>query len=119
MFYWSSISKTKSNEELKVVLIDGEEILQCYQTIRDQAALTDKRIIIFDKQGLTDKKTEIYSLPYRSIDMRSTENADKLFDVNAELELRTEAGRFRIRVDPKFDIKEFDWILGNTILNRQ
>ncbi len=28
-----------------------------------------------DKQGLTGKKAEIYSTPYRSIDMWSTENA--------------------------------------------
>ena len=65
------------------------------------SALMNKRIIIFDRQGLTGKKIEIYSIPYRSIDMWSTENAGKLFDIDAELELWTKAGHFKINVDKK------------------
>ena len=104
---------------MKETLIDGEEILQCYQTVRDQAALTNKRIIIMDKQGMTGSKVEIYSLPYRSIDMWSTENAGKLFDINAELELWTKAGHFKIKVNSNCDIREFDQILGKAILSNQ
>ena len=67
----------------------------------------NKRIIIFDRQGLTGKKIEIYSIPYRSIDMWSTENAG----------LWTKAGHFKINVDKKCNIREFDTILGNAILD--
>lgn len=66
---------------------------------------------------LTDgKKIEIYSLPYRSIDMWSSENAGKLFDLDSELELWTKAGHFKLKLSSKCDIREFDRILGNAIL---
>lgn len=117
IYVWTFKTKTSPSPEMLSVLMPNEEVKQCYQTIRDQACLTDKRIIIFDKQGLTGKKIEIYSLPYRSIDMWSTENAGKMFDVNAELELWTKAGHFKINLDPACDIREFDRILGEAILN--
>ncbi|MGI6509783.1 MAG: PH domain-containing protein [Erysipelotrichaceae bacterium] len=113
---WTFSAKAKPSQEIISILMPGEEILQCYQTIRDQAALTNKRIIVMDKQGLTGKKVEIYSLPYRSIDMWSSENAGKLLDFNSELELWTKAGRIKINLSPKCDIREFDRILGNAIL---
>ena len=116
LYMWTFISKAEPSPEMNAILTDGEHILQCYQTVRDQACLTNKRIIIMDKQGLTGKKVEIYSLPYRSIDMWSSENAGKLFDINSELELWTKAGHFKIKVDPKCDIREFDRILGKAIM---
>lgn len=116
---WTFLKKVKPDKAMKEILVEGEEILQCYQTVRDQAALTNKRIIIMDKQGMTGSKVEIYSLPYRSIDMWSTENAGKLFDINAELELWTKAGHFKIKVNSNCDIREFDQILGKAILSNQ
>lgn len=116
---WTFLKKVEPDKAMKEILVEGEGILQCYQTVRDQAALTNKRIIIMDKQGITGSKVEIYSLPYRSIDMWSTENAGKLFDINAELELWTKAGHFKIKVNSNCDIREFDQILGKAILSNQ
>ena len=116
---WTFLKKVEPDKAMKEILVEGEEILQCYQTVRDQAALTNKRIIIMDKQGMTGSKVEIYSLPYRSIDMWSTENAGKLFDIIAELELWTKAGHFKIKVNSNCDIREFDQILGKAILSNQ
>lgn len=113
---WTFIAKAEPEAEILSILTEGEEILQCYQTVRDQAALTNKRIIIMDKQGITGKKIEIYSLPYRSIDMWSSENVGKLFDLNSELELWTKAGHFKLKLNPNCDIREFDRILGKAIL---
>lgn len=113
---WSFVSKCEPSDDIYEVLLDGEEILQCYKTVRDVAALTNKRLIIRDAQGLTGKKVEIYSLPYLSIDMWSSENMGKI-DFNAELELWTKAGHFKLKVASKCDIREFDRILGNAILN--
>lgn len=112
---WTFISKAEPSQELIQLLCDGEEILQCYKTARDVAALTNKRLIIMDKQGITGKKIEIYSLPFRSIDMWSSENAGKI-DINAELELWTKAGHFKLKVNSKCDIREFDRILSREIL---
>ena len=61
---WSFIEKAEPAQEMLSVLVPGEEILQCYKTNRDMSALTNKRIIIFDRQGLTGKKIEIHSLSF-------------------------------------------------------
>lgn len=113
---WSFLQKCDPNEDILSMLVDGEVVTHCYKTVRDIAALTNKRIIIRDSQGFTGKKIEIYSLPYRSIDMWSTENAGKLLDINAELELWTKAGHFKIKVSSKCNVREFDEILSNAIL---
>lgn len=98
------------------MLVEGEEIIQCYSTVRDKAALTNKRLIICDAQGVIGKKKEIYSLPYKSIDMWSSENSGT-FDLDTELDLWTKAGHFKLKLSSKCDIREFDRILGNSVLN--
>lgn len=113
---WTFMSKTEPTKDLLNMLVDGEEVLHCYKTIRDIAAFTNKRLIVRDAQGLTGKKVEIYSLPFRSIDMWSTENAG-LLDFNAELELWTKAGHFKLKVSSKCDIREFETVLGKAILD--
>ena len=114
---WTFNTKSKPTKELTELLVTGEEILQCYKTVRDVAALTNKRILIMDKQGFTGKKIEIYSIPYRSINMWSSENAGGIFDTTAELELWTREGHFKINLNPSCDIREFDRILGEGILS--
>lgn len=113
---WTFLSKTEPTDDLKDMLIEGEEILHCYKTVRDIAAVTNKRLIVRDAQGIKGKKIEIYCLPFRSIDMWSTENAGKLLDMNAELELWTKAGHFKLKVNKSCDIREFDEILSKAIL---
>lgn len=62
------------------------------------------------------KKVETYSLPYKSINMYSTENAGKIFDVNSEVELWTRAGHIKINLGKKINIREFDKIISEAIL---
>lgn len=112
---WTFRIKCQPNAEIEELLTEGEIILQCYSTIRDIAALTNKRLIICDTQGIIGKKKEVYSLPYRSIDMWSSENAGT-FDLDTELELWTKAGHFKLKLSSKCDIREFDRILGKAIL---
>lgn len=79
------------------------------------AVVTNKRIIIADKQGITGKKVEIYTIPFRSIDMYSSENAGKI-DFNAEIELWTKAGKFKLNLKKGVDIRKLDRIIGQNIL---
>lgn len=113
---WTFRFKCEPNAEIKSLLVEGEEIIQCYSTVRDKAALTNKRLIICDAQGVIGKKKEIYSLPYKSIDMWSSENSGT-FDLDTELDLWTKAGHFKLKLSSKCDIREFDRILGNSVLN--
>jgi hypothetical protein len=68
------------------LLLDSEEVVAAFATIRDFGVFTNKRIIVADKQGLTGRKIEYYTIPYRSIVIYSMENAGTL-DLDLELEL--------------------------------
>ncbi len=72
--------------EFQKILAPGEKIEKAYRLIRDMFLFTDKRLILVDKQGLTGKKTEYHSVPYRSITHFSIETAGN-FDLDAELKI--------------------------------
>lgn len=113
---WVFISKCKIPEDIVDVLAPGEVAVAAYRTLRDSATFTDKRIIIRDVQGLTGKKIEIYSIPYSSINMWSTETAGLLFDLSAEVELWTRAGQIKITLQKGVDVREFDRLIAHCIL---
>ena len=113
---WTFVSKCPIPQDVNELLIEGEVALHAYKTIRDSAIFTNKRLIVRDAQGLTGKKVEIYSIPYSSIEMYSTENAGKILDFNAEVELWTRAGHIKINLNKNVDIREFDRIIANAIL---
>lgn len=83
---WTFVSECPIPTDLGPILVEGEQPWAAYKTFRDSAIFTNKRLIVRDAQGMTGKKVEIYSLPYSSINMWSSENAGKI-DFNAELEL--------------------------------
>lgn len=60
--------------DVQELLINGEVAERAFRTVRDVAIFTNKRLIVKDVQGLTGSKVEIYSLPYSSVHMWSTEN---------------------------------------------
>ena len=82
----SEVNVAKLNEELKDLLIPSESIEEAYKVIRDLIIFTNKRLILIDKQGMTGKKTEIHSYPYKSIIHFSVETAGT-FDLEAELKI--------------------------------
>jgi len=76
----------KLQEELKDLLIPNETIKNAYKVIRDTFIFTNKRLILIDKQGVTGKKTEYHSIPYKNILHFSVETAGT-FDLDAELKI--------------------------------
>ncbi|WP_368645738.1 PH domain-containing protein [Alkalibacterium putridalgicola] len=113
---WTFISECDIPKDVDSMLVPGEEAVAAYKTIRDSAVFTNKRIIIRDAQGLTGKKVEIYSIPYSSINMWSTENAGKMLDFNAEVELWTRAGHLKINLKKGVDIRKFDNLIASAVL---
>lgn len=53
--------------EVQALLIDGEEAVMAFQTVRDQLVFTNKRIIAIDVQGLTGRRKSFSSMPYSKI----------------------------------------------------
>lgn len=49
------------------LLIEGEEVVMAFQTVRDQLVFTNKRIITIDVQGITGKRKSFSSMPYSKI----------------------------------------------------
>lgn len=66
------------------VLIEGEQVLIAFKTVRDLVFLTNYRLCTVNVQGLTGRKVEIESVPYRSITRWSIERAGT-FDMDADL----------------------------------
>ena len=73
-------------EEYGHLLIDAEEIEMGFVLFRDVFVFTSFRLILIDKQGVSGKKIEMKSMPYKSISRFSLETAGT-FDRDAELKI--------------------------------
>lgn len=113
---WTLVSECPIPQDVTALLVQGEVAVAAYKTIRDTAVFTNKRLVVKDVQGLTGKKVEIYSLPYSSINMWSTENAGGFLDFNAEVELWTRAGHIKVKLQKGVDIRKFDMLIANALL---
>ncbi|HOA90195.1 MAG: PH domain-containing protein [Bacillota bacterium] len=112
---WTFLQETSVPKEVEEVLLEGEVVEACYKTIRDVAVITNKRIMVADRQGITGKKVEIYTIPFKSIVMYSSENGG-IIDLNSELELWTRVGRFKLNLNRKVDIRKLDRIIAKHVL---
>lgn len=79
-------TKDRFEKELDPILIHGEEVIDCYKSVRDGVIFTNKRIIVISVEGVTGKKKDITSFPYSKIQAFSVESSG-VFDIDSELEL--------------------------------
>jgi Bacterial PH domain len=117
MLAWTFMSEVPIPDDLAPILVEGEKPIAAYKTFRDSAVFTTKRLIVRDAQGLTGKKVEMYSLPYSAINMWSSENAGRMLDFNAEIELWTRAGHVKVKVNKGVDIRKLDHLISTAVLN--
>lgn len=113
---WAFMAECPIPHDIGPILVQGEQPVAAYRTMRDSAVFTNKRIIVRDAQGLTGKKVELYSLPYSAINMWSSENAGT-FDLDAEIELWTRAGHIKIRLGRHVDVRRLDHLMSHMVLN--
>ena len=113
---WTFFNEVPVPKDVDAMLVPGETAYKAFRTLRDSAIFTDRRLIVRDSQGVTGKKVEIYSLPYSAINMWSSENAGKLLDLNAEIELWTRAGHIKIKVGKGCDIRALDMLIANAVV---
>ena len=113
---WTFVSEIPIPEDIGQILVTGEKPIMAYKTFRDSAVFTTKRLIVRDAQGITGKKVEMYSLPYSSINMWSSENAGRLLDFDAELELWTRAGHIKVKLNKGVDIRRLDHLISSAVL---
>lgn len=112
---WMFVEEVPIPEDVMALLVPGEQAVVAFKTFRDSAIFTTKRLIMRDAQGLRGKKVEVYSLPYSSINMWSTENAGTL-DFNAEIELWTRAGKIKVKIGRGLDVRRIDSLIAHSVL---
>ena len=112
---WTLVNEIPIPDDIGPLLVQGEQAVAAFKTFRDSAVFTTKRLIVRDAQGMTGKKVEIYSLPYSSINMWSSENAGKL-DFNSELELWTRAGHIKVKLGKGADVRRLDSLIAWAVL---
>ena len=80
------VSNDSVGKNLEALLLPDETIIGTYKGMRDYVVFTDKRVIAVDVQGLTGKKQDFTSMPYKKISVWSVQTGGT-FDLDAELEL--------------------------------
>lgn len=83
-FNLKEINIEKIRKEVMNFLIRNEDIIQAFETIRDQVVFTTKRIFVINVQGITGKKIAYISYPYSKIQYFGIETAGML-DIDSEL----------------------------------
>lgn len=102
--------KLKKNSEyadkVKQLLLEGEQVIDAYKSMRDGVVFTNKRIISVNVQGITGSKKDFTSLPYKNIVAYSVETSGT-FDLDSELELYFSAlGKVKFEFSGKTEIIE-------------
>ena len=98
------------------ILVNGEEIVRSFQSIRDGVVFTNKRIITINIQGLTGKKKDFTSLPYNKVQAFSVETAGA-FDLDSELDLWFSGmGRIRLEFIGATDVAHLCKLISEKVL---
>lgn len=113
----SKINPSQIQAEFAQIMAPGERVEHAYQLIRDYFVFTDKRFVLVDKQGLTGKKIEYHSIPYRNITHFSVETAGT-FDLDAELKIWISGTKDPIQktFNKKLSIYEVQSVLASYVL---
>lgn len=82
----SEVNAEDVAEELAPIMGDNESLERVFKEIRDMYVFTNKRLILIDKQGLTGKKVDYHTIPYKAITQFRLETAGH-FDLDAELKI--------------------------------
>lgn len=82
----SETDAAEIQEELAPVMAESEQVIAAFKLIRDLSVFTTKRLILIDKQGLTGRKVNYHSIPYRAVTQFIVETAGH-FDTDSELKI--------------------------------
>lgn len=113
------MSKESIQKEFNEILFPGEDIESVFNIMRDKWVFTTHRLIIEDIQGVTGKKREYHSIPYKSITHFLIETAGN-FDSDCEMKIWISgtAQPFEQEFSRGTNIKEVQRMLASHILNK-
>lgn len=119
LFAASETSVADIDQKYGALLLEDEEILAAFKTIRDVVFMTNDRLCLINIQGWTGKKVEVTSIPYRSIVRYSLETAGT-FDLDADLRIWISGTPqpLEIKVARGADLPNIQQILARGVLRR-
>ena len=110
------ISLQSVRPEVPTLLVNGENFVMAFQTVRDQVIFTDKRIFVVNVQGITGKRTSYFSYPYSKVQYFGIETAGVL-DIDSELVFAFSNGaKLQFDFKSKVDIRKISMMVSNYIL---
>ena len=110
------ISLNEVRSEVFDLLVDGEQAVAAFKTVRDQVIFTTKRIFVVNVQGITGKKTSYFSYPYSKVQYFGVETAGVL-DIDSELVLAFSNGsKLSFDFKSNVDIKQISKMISNFVL---
>jgi hypothetical protein len=116
VFKLNPCSREEIAPQIAPLLIQGEQVVSCFKGIRDFVVFTDKRLIAVDVKGMTGKKRDYTSLPYKKIQAFSIETAGT-FDLDAELDLwYSGLGKVRLEFRGSSDIRQLGQLIATYAL---
>ena len=112
----SEVNVVEVEKEFARIFAVEERVEKAYKLIRDMFIFTNKRLILVDKQGLTGKKVEYHSVPYKSITHFSIETSGH-FDLDAELKIWLSGSQTPIQkqFNKSLDIYELQSVLATFV----
>ncbi len=116
VFKLKPIPIEKMKEEINQFLIDGEEVLAVFKSLRDQLVFTNKRAIATNVQGLTGSKVDYTSIPFSKVQTLSVETSGTL-DMDCEIQLwLIGVGRVTFEIKGDFDLVGFNKVISTYAL---
>lgn len=102
--------------EASALLLDGEQAVAAFQTVRDQVIFTTHRVFVINVQGITGKKIAYFSYPYSKVQYFGIETAG-LIDIDSEMTLAFANGaRLTFDFKSKVDIRRICSLISGFIL---
>ncbi len=102
--------------EVHTLMLDGEQILHAFKTVRDQVVFTTKRIFVVNVQGISGKKVSYFSYPYSKVQFYGIETAG-LLDIDSELILAFSNGtKLQLEFKTNVDIHAISRTISQFIL---
>lgn len=110
------VDPRKGAQQVEGMLIPGETVVACFKGVRDGVVFTNKRVIAFNVQGITGKKTDYTSLPYKRVQAFSIETAG-MVDLDSELHLWfSSVGKVRFEFARGVDVKRLSTYIADDAL---
>ena len=110
------IDLSQIRSEVSALLVEGEQPVAAFQTVRDQVIFTTHRIFVVNVQGITGKKTSYFSYPYSKVQYFGIETAG-VIDIDSELVLAFSNGaKLSFDFKTNVDIRRISAMISRFIL---